>query len=191
MEVTADEKAFAKSLATLIGGQPSVHAYWDEAQKSSVSVMKCEGAPKRGLSTHCTLTLHRNRNALSTSRDMRVELITMNRGKKYDAGLPLSTAAFCVINSKWPCFPGAVFPDVYAIHRPSAKLRHALFCPPIPWDEELGAMQIGDLDVHYLTMVPISDAELRFAEDNGSDELEKVLATHEVDFAEWNRDSIL
>src|SRR5690606_8197847 len=119
------------------------------------------------------------------------ELFTMVRGKKLDAGLPLSTAAFCVINSQWPCYPGAVFPDVYSIHRPSAKLRHAFFCTPIPWDEKLGATQIGDLEVHCLTMVPISDAELRFAEDNGSDELESLLAKHEVDFAEWNRDSIL
>ena len=36
----------------------------------------------------------------------------------------LSTAAFCIINSKWFCYPGAIFPDIVSMYLKSSKIKH-------------------------------------------------------------------
>ena len=52
--------------------------------------------------------------------ETRVEIAGSAPNQIADFGKAVSTAAFCVINQKWPCHPGVIYPDVLAMyHMPS------------------------------------------------------------------------
>ncbi len=187
-QITAADKQFAKRLATLFGGQPSVRAHLDEAERPSVDILSCVNAPSAGLTIYATLNLHKHRNLVgSPPKDVRVEIVGICDTAVTDFNNAVATAAACVVNSKWTCAPGVAFPDVISMYKISRTMSHVVFFPPTPWNRELGSVQVGHLTVHCLAMIPISESEYRFLEREGSDELESLLAAQEVDFADINR----
>jgi antitoxin YqcF len=189
---TKAEKTFAKLLVTRFGGELNVRAYGDEPERSSVDILCCTNAPQPGLTTYATLTLHRHKNWVGKPRkNVPVNLIWMTRTKQAKDAAALSTAAFCIINSRWSCAPGVVFPDVIKMYSLSRTMKHVYFTPPIPWDRELGRVKIGRTMAHCLSMIPISEAEYCYAEEHGGDALSDLLAEAEVDFTDLKRKSVV
>ena len=191
-EITQAGKKFANRLHQLIGGEFSVFSYGDERGRSTVDILRCIGGPSPDITTYVTLDLHKHANSVGKPpKNIRVDLMGMCYGKPGEFGEALSTAAFCIINSRWPCFPGAIFPDIVSMHKISRTMAHVMFAPPVPWDRELGVVKVGRQNVHCLSMIPISESEYRFAEKKGSDALEEKLAKEKVDVADLNRRAVV
>lgn len=103
----------------------------------------------------------------------------------------LTTAAFFVINTGWVPRPGGVFPGILDMHNASPTMRNLLFVPPFLWNPNLETLKLSDRTVAWLQEVPISDAELRFAREQGSEALEDKFVEAQIDVFDIGRSSVI
>jgi hypothetical protein len=191
-EVSANNKRLAKYVAGLFGGNPSAARIADAAEESVVDIVAALDSPLRGLISYSTFGLsdHPNRGG-PKGRAMPVEIVGAagTEFKAFDKAI--ATAAFCVINSKWPCFAGAIFPDCLVTYRLSKSMKHFFFVTPCLWTEDLKPLRLGKKKVTWLMAVPISDEERRLAEKDGPARLDKLFEQKKIDIPNLDRASVV
>lgn len=185
-------EAIAKYLREAFGGHPEVTRYCDDNNRSQVDIMACKDRPTEGVISYGTVGLS--------------DHPLMKYGKEYPSRVELTgacascytlfpnvlaTAAFHVINSKWFCYPGAVFPDVVSMHRASETMEHLFFTSPFLWEGRLQTLHIESKAVAWLLIVPISESELRYAIENDTDKLEDRFEEHQIDVYDLNRPPVV
>ncbi len=187
-----ENRTIAKAAASAFGGRPKVVRHWDEHEKSSVDILICADRPQKGVTAYSTIGLSESP-LLKEGEDIgvRVELVGACASSCGEFANILSTAAFCIVNSGWFCSPGTIFPDVVGMYECSSTMRHLLFVPPFLWEGELETLHLEARTVAWLLAVPISEAEYRFAEAEGADELERAFERAQIDIFNINRPSVL
>jgi len=190
-DVSDGDRAVAKYVAHVFGGKPSVKRYWDDDRRSSVDILKAEDSPDVGVASFATVGLS-NCPLLRDGKEYpaRVELVGACGTHTDSYPNILATAAFCVMNSHWFCYPGAIFPDIVSMYEESETMQHVFFTTPFIWEEELKTMELADRKVAWLQVVPISEAEMRIAEKEGPDALEDLFVEHQIDVYDLDRPSI-
>lgn len=191
MKISDSNKSLAQMLASVFRAKPRISRYWDEEERSCVDVMVCEHSPQENVFTYATLGLS-DHPILNQGKDsgIRVEFVGAFGATFGEGANIISTAAFCVVNSKWEVRPGAIFPDVVGMYRKDSAMKHLLFCPPFLW-EKLTTQELDDKTVAWLMLVPISENEYRFAEEKGSDALEDLFVEKQIDVFNLDRPSVL
>jgi hypothetical protein len=182
--------AVAKVAASVLGGRASVSSYYDEDETSEVDVLVAENAPKEGLSSYSTVSLHATENLLD-SRDVRVELLGVCSILRSDFANLIATAAFCIIKDGWLCAPGVVFPDLLRMSGLSSPLSHIVWIPPFAWEELSSVQIVGDLTVHWLLALPIYESERQLLRDEGFDEFERRFELAAVEVHDLDRPPIV
>lgn len=66
-----------------------------------------------------------------------------------------------------------------------------LACPPYPYNISLERLDLADLDIHIVWMMPITKEEASFARDEGVDALEQRLQDAAADFLSTRRSSVV
>ena len=190
--VSDENKTIAKTLVKAFGGTPRVQRFWDEEEKSFVDILTCSERPERGVTCYSTIGLS-DTPLLKDGAEYptRLEIVGACGSGFTGFDNALSTAAFCIINSSWFCYPGAIFPDVLKMYEISPTMSHLMFVPPFLWEEELQTTVLKSKTVSWLLSVPISEKELLFAEENGTDALEKLFADMQVDIYDLERNSVV
>lgn len=191
MSVSESNKKMARTLAGAFGGQPEVIRYWDEKKCSSVDVLICNNAPQKNVCTYGTIGLSDH----PIEKDgaeiaVRVELVAAFGSSFEEAANVISTAAFCVMNSKWEIGPGVIFPDVVSMYRKKSEMKHVLFSSPFLW-ENLTTQRFEDKTVAWLMLIPVSEKEYQFAEMNGAAALEDLFVSKQIDLFNLDRVSAL
>lgn len=180
----------ARAAATAFGGEPRVDRFYDEPEPHSVDVLTCVDRPTPGFSTYSTVSLHAATNLLEGA-DIRVEVAGIAPRGVAEFPNVLATAAFRVIKDGWLCAPGVVFPALLSDYGLSSTMEHVLWAPPSPWEELSSVEIVDDLSVHWLLAIPISEAERSFLVDRGYDVLEALLAEHEAEYFDLERESLV
>ncbi|MPQ45126.1 suppressor of fused domain protein [Clostridium tarantellae] len=103
----------------------------------------------------------------------------------------LSSCAFNIINTKFSCYPGAIFKNVVEFYIPNNSMKHILFTHPFLWDDRLETLSFENKKVAWLLAVPISEEELNYANCNGLDALEELFDEKQIDIFDLNRESII
>lgn len=190
-EITESNRTIARTIANVFGGQPSVVSYGDEQENSSVDLLTCIDRPQKGVSSYSTIGLSDSPN-LRNGKDIGVRVEFLGSCASSVEAFPniLTTAAFCMINSSWPCYPGAIFPDVIAMYDCSRTMRHLLFVSPFLWEDRLKTLEFEGKTVAWLLAVPISEGEFQLAESEGSDKLEDMFEENQIDIFDINRPSV-
>ena len=190
--VSASNKVIARTAVTVFGSSPTIVTLWDYNHSTSIEVVSCANSLQKNVTSCATVRLsdwplYKN----GVEYPARVEFVGACgvRYKKF-ADI-LATAAFCVANSKWFCSPGAIFPDIIEMHYPSYDMKHLLFVPPFLWEPSFETLRLPDKTVAWLMIVPISEAEYRYAEKHGSDKLEDEFVRYQIDVFNLERASIL
>lgn len=183
-------KTIAKTVAAAFGGSPIITRFWDDQHKSHVDILKCEESPVGGVDSYSTVglsdwPLYQG----EAEYGVRLELVAACGCTFANFDLALSTAAFCIINSRWFCFPGAIFRYVLAMYDCSPTMRHFLFVPPFLLENDLNTIDLVEKKVVWLLAIPISEAERQFAVENGSDELENLFVASRIDIFNLHRPS--
>lgn len=192
IETTYENKTIAKKALEAFGGRPQVSSYWDETERSSVDILTCENRPQEGVNSYATIGLS-DAPLLKNGDDtgIRVEFVGACSGAVKEFPNILSTAAFCVINSKWPCAPGTIYPEIVAMYTCSTTMRHLLFVPPFLWEEKLVTLEFDSKVVAWLLAMPISESEYQYAEANGSERLEDLFECMQIDIFDINRNAVV
>lgn len=193
MEITAEHRAIYGALVAAFGGSdPTVHAFYDEKEQGSVQVMRVHDRPQEGMTAAGTIGTSDHEIGLAADGlPLRVEFVAAfaTEAKVYEQ--ILATCALGVINSGYKTYPGAIYPDVVGIYVPDSPMRHILLLPPLFWEGELTSLRLSDRVVTWLMPLPISEAELRYAEMNGVEALEDRLIASQVDPTDLWRRSII
>jgi hypothetical protein len=190
--ITKDNKIIAMEVAKAFGGKPNVQRFWDERDTNYVDILKCVDRPQNNVTSYATIGLSDAPLYKDGSEyPARLELVGACGSRFEGLDNALATAAFCIINSKWFCYPGAVFSDILSMYTMSSSMHHFFFTPPFLWEETLKTMTIGDKSVAWLLAVPISNEERAFAEDQGSDALETLFEEKQIDIFDLERQSVV
>ena len=169
-----------------------VDRFWDDHHEASVDIVSCGDSPWEGVTSYSTvgvsdIPLVKDGNEL----DIRTEMVGACGSQFTDFPNYLSTAAFFVINSGWLAAPGVIFPDVLSMYEASDTMKHFLFLPPFLWDERLRTLDLRGRKVAWLLAIPISQAELEFAESEGVSALEDRFEAHQIDIFDLKRASVV
>tara|TARA_Y100000588_G_C14278426_1_gene935658 strand:+ start:7128 stop:7709 length:582 start_codon:yes stop_codon:yes gene_type:complete len=191
-EISEDNKIIARAALAAFGGKPNVAAYWDEAEKHSVDLLACKDQPQKGVTSYSTIGLSDSPiNNDGVEIDLRVEFVGACSNSVCDFGNIVTTAAFCVINSKLSCSPGMIFPDVVGMYNCSMTLKHLMLVSPFLWEDKLETLELPNKTVAWLLLIPISEAEYQYAQAESSSKLEELFEEHQIDIYDINRPSIV
>jgi hypothetical protein len=199
-DISIKNKSIARAAYEAFGGKPkpNVSRYWDENNQSFVDVMVCQDRPSKGICSVATIGVsdHPLLKGGEEYRDgegalVRAEIVGACHKEVKDFPNIIATAAFCVINSKWFCAPGAIFPDIVSMYLPRVSMKHLMFFPPFLWEDRLETLSFDGLIVAWLMAVPISESEYQFAIENSSDELEELFVKNDIDIFNLNRNLVV
>jgi hypothetical protein len=189
--VSTENKAIAKTVAAVFGGNPKVIEYLDAEERSRVAILQAPDRPWQGVTSYSTIGLSDVRIPREVEPPLGAELLGVATTDVPQFPEALSTAAFFWINDGWEPEPGACFRDVVRMHLPDTRLPHFLLVEPNLWDHEFASRVVGDKTVAWLMAIPVSEAEANYAEENGLDALEDLFEQHEVDITDLDRDSVV
>ncbi|MCP3940006.1 MAG: suppressor of fused domain protein [Desulfobacteraceae bacterium] len=190
--ISKDNKIIAEVLVQAFEGKPTVRRFLDEKGKQYVDILTCSDRPEKGVSSYSTIGLSDTPLLKNGSEyPTRIEIIGVCGTAFSGFDNVLATTAFCIINSKWFCYPGAIFPNVLSMYDISSTMRHFIFVPPFLWEDKLKTITIGNKTIAWLLAVPISDEERQFAEEKGSDALENLFEEKQIDIYDLERASVV
>src|SRR5215475_2754183 len=165
-KVSAKNKTIARAALEAFGGKPKPDVWrcWDEKNESFVDILVCQDRPDKGVHSVSTIGLS-DHPLFEGGREykdgdgnlVRPEIVGACYEEVKEFPNILGTAAFCVINSKWFCAPGAIFQDVVKMYLPRVRTKHLMFYPPVLWEESLKTIQFDELKVAWLMAAPISE----------------------------------
>lgn len=190
---TASQQYIANNFANAFQvPKPSVTRHWDAKQENHIDVAAAKEGAGRGVTAYGTIGLSEYPLMYNGSEfHLRVELLGACRETCSDFPRALSTAAFCIINSKWFCAPGIVFPDVISVYGLSNTMSDLYFVPASMLKEGFDSREIEGRKVAWLLAIPISKAERAYAHENGPATLEVLFARAQIDFYDINRPSVV
>ena len=191
--VTGIHKKIAKHTASAMDANvQGVSSYWDEAETSSVYIMRIDDRPQLGVSAYATIGLSDHPLFYNgVGFGTRAELVGACASNTSGFDEVLATLSFCVINSHWFCAPGRIFPDVVSMHGISSSLTDIYFASPFLWGDRLRSVEMDGRLVAWLQAVPISRKERDFADNCGSDKLEDLFVEANIDIYDINRPSVV
>src|SRR5262249_12982071 len=95
-----------------------------------------------------------------------------------------------IIDRKYFCAPGVIFPDMLSLYGLSKTMEHFYFMPPFLWPD-LETKVFGTKKVAWLLAVPISDAEAQVAGNKGAAALEDLFDAEQIDIFDLQRPSVV
>jgi antitoxin YqcF len=192
-QISNQQKEVAKYTASaLLVDRPPIFHFWDDDHRSDVYVLEAANSPQQGVTSYATVGLSDHPLMFQDKEfDTRVEIIGACGSKFPDFGNVLATLAFCVINSKWFCAPGIIFPDIMKMYGLSLTLCDIYFAHPFLWDDRLKSTRLGEKDIAWLLAVPISKEESAFAQEFGPKKLEELFSEKDIDIYNLNRASVV
>lgn len=119
------------------------------------------------------------------------EIIVDARGDAAWVAEIVATLAFHVMKDGWKPAPGVIFERAIEMYSPELQVKHVMFVPPIQWEDEMSAVELGSKVVQPLLAVPITEAEAAFARAHGGEALEDLWARAEVDVFDWSRSGVV
>lgn len=169
-----------------------VTGYWDDEHVSTVDILHVRDCPAKTVTSYGTIGLSDTPLIMDGEEyPTRVEFVggCLTNFKTFPE--VVAAAAFCVMNSGFFCYPGAVLPDVLGTLGTSKTMRHIYFGNPFIWERKLTPLRLKTKTVSWLLIVPISDRELKLAEKDGPEQLADLLEAKEVDVFDLDRKSAI
>lgn len=192
MEFLEEKRIAFKEAIRVFSGSPVVEQYLDEENKSNVDILTCKGVPYEGINSYATMgTLSVKPKLKSNGKDLVVELVgACNDNFEHFPNI-IATVAFEILNSSHDYYPGALFTNIVKMYYPNSEMKHILVSSPFIWDEQFQTIKMSKKYVAWLQLIPISEGELSFALDNGSDKLEDLFVQEQINVFDLCRSSVI
>ena len=192
-QISNAAKAVANYTATAFGVEkPPIFHLWDDDHKSDIYVLEAADRPQKGVTSFATVGLSehpliRNGQEFTT----RVELLGACGSAFPGFNRVLATLGFCIINSKWFCAPGVIFPGVMGMYDMSITMSDIYFANPFLREDRFKSTRIEERPIAWLLAVPISKQETEYAKKQGPAKLEELFSQRDIDIYNLNRSSVV
>ncbi|MEV0718979.1 suppressor of fused domain protein [Asanoa sp. NPDC050611] len=159
---------------------------------SHIDLLLAEDSPDDGLTSVATIGLS-DRAVTGTVRPpLGCEVVGCAPSDVLTFANAVAAIAFYVINDRWECRPGAVFPGCVGAYVQGTTVPHLLLVPPFLWATDFPSRTYTDKTVAWLLAVPITERERLFVEQRqDSAELEKTFEAVQIDLFDLHRPSVL
>lgn len=187
-----NRKRIFKLLHQTIGMTPKVMKYCSDDNKADIDIYIGIDRPDVDITTYSTIGLSDFPVGLSTKdgKPIRVEFISVCKSESAFFGNILASCAFNIINENYTCKPGIVYPNVVNSYYKGSEMKHIYFTTPFDWPE-LQRLDENNMTIVWLFAIPISDGEFNYLHEHGFEKFEDLLETHDVQYYDLNRKSIL
>jgi antitoxin YqcF len=192
--VSVDLRRVAKHELALLGGEPQVTRYRHDGRHDLwVDVLVCADRPQASITSYATIGISRFDNGATTrdGHDLRVELLGAAPSGFVGFANALVTVGFNLADGACVLRPGTLQPDALGMYDSHINVPHLLLVPPFAWDEPVGGLYDGDAYVTWLQAVPVTDSELAYAQNGGSNALRGRLESSSIDVLDLTRSSVV
>lgn len=183
-------KIIAQKAFEALGGKPQVSRYYNKAGTYKIDILQCDDRPDEGVSSYATIGLSDFTIGLSSgNKELRVELLgACDKGKVKFPNI-LAYLSFEIM-TQGKCGYGQIWENFISEYYPNIDMRHLYLMSPFLW-ENLQTLEFEDKKVAWLLLVPISDAEAQYADENGAEMLEEQLEKADIDIFNLGRKSVI
>lgn len=102
-----------------------------------------------------------------------------------------ATCAFNAFKDGFETRPDVVHRGVMQMYVPDTSVPHIMFANPFLWPDGPKTLDVGDIKIAWLMMVPIAESELQFADAYGFEELNRLMAMEQVEFLDPHRSAVV
>lgn len=170
--------------------RPAVGRFWDEPERKSIDIVRCDDLPQKGEQVCATIGLnHTNIGLVSGDLPLRIELIGACDIQIGQFQNMMATAAFEIMDNRTG-FPGYIIRNVISEYIHDSDMKHFLLTEPFLW-EDAKSITVNGIHIAWLMTVPISEKEYEFACSEGSDELEELFEQKDIDVCNIYRRSVI
>ncbi len=184
------KKPVAIHTQKFLGDFKSVINYYNDDKSKSIELGIVQNALGNGIKSVCTIGLSKtNINKVTKEKKLRVELLSASY--ENDNGLCeniLSTIAFDIMDLE-DCKPDFIIKNTVSIYKKDIDMKHILFYDPFLWETSI--LEIDDLIVTWLLLIPISDNELDYIDNYGIEKLIDLFAEKSINLFDINRKSVI
>ncbi len=181
-------KQIAEIVKTAFDGEPKIFSMKHHAEDLEINILETEDSPDVELTSFGTVGLS-DTMMLQDGKDFatRVELVTFGQTKDHDTFQDLIAAAsFYLMRTNALLHPGFVLPNFVKEFEQNTTVPHLYFSAPAMWENLLDT-EFDDKRVNWLWILPISEKEFQFLQENGDYELEVKLEENEADVTDLER----
>jgi hypothetical protein len=172
----------------LFGGDPTVDRFYADDDSLWVDVLRSPDSPVDGITSHATIGTSRFDNQLvSDGLSIRVELLGACASEVSEFADMLCSCALTVAHGEHSAVPGAIFTGIVERHLPGVSMKHMLFVTPYLWGDGPDALADDEHVLAWLMAVPVSDSELGYAREHGTDALQALFERAEIDVLDIDR----
>ena len=131
------KKEIVDVLSNVVGGNRKIYRFYDESEKSNIDIYYGIDSPQKEVTTYGTIGLSEYSLdlKLEENRELRVEFIAACESARPEFGNILSSCAFNIINTHFPCYPGVIYPSVVSEYYKKSDMKHILLTTPFLWDD--------------------------------------------------------
>jgi antitoxin YqcF len=203
-------------IKNMLGGNPKVRRFsnedlfWTKAagwkQKLNFDILKLDNTPENGVTIYSTLGLseYELRDEQNNNKPRRIELVTVIRDDTdfleltgdiedqlyYSEDLLMYLSCYLVFEKSY-LYPGDIWINWFSKYDRFSDLEHLFFIYPTMIMNEWNSTIIDDKEIEWILCVPITQAELEYYEENGAEELEKLLLQKKINVSDLFRDSVV
>ncbi|MFA0814281.1 MAG: suppressor of fused domain protein [Anaerofustis sp.] len=192
MSVLNDNKVIAKYIKNMFGKQAIVSEYRDDENMSSIDILSCSDVPIKGVTSYSTIGL--SEYSIGYTVDdihLGIEILGVCESAIDEFANIMASCAFNIINSKYTCSPGTIFPNVISPYYKNTDMRHIFFTDPFIWENTFETLELENKKIAWLMVVPISDNEMNYCKKYGAEKLEVLFEHNEIDIFNMNRKSVV
>lgn len=193
MRTSKENKLVAAAINETLKGKLSIGRYNDEDEKNIITIITSNNSPQKGVNSFGTVGLNDIEIGFEEEggKEIRVELLGSAYKEFEMYPYILSNCVFKIINEQIPCYPGAIYKNMVSGVFPGKAMKHILFKSPFLWGGNPKEIDFRDIIITWLYAIPISDEELKFAEEVGFDNLDEKFEEAQIDIFDLNRESVI
>lgn len=181
-----DNKKVAKYALGFIGGKPNVSRYYNDDESKKIDIMTSDSGVIKGIPTCATIGLCQTDIGLSINgKKLRVELVAACDLNSEILGNILATISFEAMELK-SCEYGMLIPNVVRSYVKGTELKHVALMSPVFWPN-YQVLEDDDCIVAWLMVVPITDSEKNYIEQNGIAAFDSLLERKDADVINMQR----
>ena len=185
-----ENKKIAKYELSFIGGEAKVNRYYNQDESKFIDIfISKNGYFSTGI-TCATIGLNSlNIGLVNDGKEIKIELIALGMSDEFKIENIIATCAFEIIDFG-TCYYGMIIPDVVTYYVKNTEMKHILLLSPIFWDKYI-ALEGDNEIVSWLLLIPISNGEAQYIQEQGVDAFDRLLEEKEVNIADYKRKSIV
>ena len=183
-----NNREIAKYSCDFIGGiKPKVNTWYNENNSKKIDIMTIKESKLKNIKVCATIGLNEvNIHQILEDKPITIELIAASYPEENDfLEKIISTVAFEIMDLK-RCKYGTILKNIINMYNNNYEMKHILLLTPVFWDN-YKSLETSEKIIAWLYLVPISDKELEYINENGIDKFDKMLEEKKVDILEYKR----